>query len=576
MSWPPTMNHRGLDDLGDLPTQGFAGIPSTMSQDGLPHLAYDNSVHYPLTMSQNELLDFQDGEYFDGEQSAPNSSGYWKASLHPAEGEEGFTPYLHQHEFDKMEEILDEDNEDIDDELIFSSFHEATSWRSRTRSVNPQSSADPTIPRTLKQKKAAVKLVFKAYKSTALATDNPGMLKAFQEQKHDNRQVETICWSLVEGCIDRCDRGPLLNAYEPDKAKNNPSIKTFAERLDAIVGSLSHQKTICKHLLDAPYLNRFIDDPIGSKQRVESNRKLNKKKGGVMNVGKKALGLTGRKGRPRGSDAGSDDEVEEYKSESQEFRGESSGILSPFKTPDQPTLVGNSTSGPPSIGINPLYSAERFRSETPTPFHRRRRTATTTSQASPRTRALRSPSTQEFGNPGDMSPNIGQGMELSPVGMLPGPIIDPNMPAYTTQLPYSIEASNGFQSSYNMANDFATVNTFQNASVMLPIFCGRYQLTLANRTSTLRAWTIVTMLISTMDRPLLHAKFPDTSSNAKSATLLKLVEVATIVMDLMMNIAPVLAANAVADNTSRSRARVPDPDETEDMFPTVDDHDVTT
>lgn len=480
------MSDSGIDDVADLPTEGFAGIPSTMSQSGIPQLAYDDSVHYPPTMSQNELLDFEDGGYVDGEASAPSSLGHWKASLHPAEGEEGLTPYLHQQEFDKAEDILDEDNEDVDDELIFSSFQEATSWRSRTRSVNPQSSADPTIPRTLKHKKAAVKLVFKAYKSTALATDNPGMLKAFQEQKHDNRQVETICWSLVEGCIDRCDRGPLLNAYEPDKAKNNPSIKTFAERLDAIVASLSHQKTICKHLLDAPYLNRFIDDPIGSKQRVESNRKLNKKKGGVMNVGKKALGLTGRKGRPRVSDAGSDDEADEYKSESQEFRGESSGISSPFKTPDQSITAANNTGGYSSIGLNPLYSAERFRSETPTPTNRRR-AGTTTSQTSLRARALGSPSIQKFGVPGDMSPNIGQGMELSSMGMLPGPMIEPNMSVYAAHIPYGIGASNGYQSSYNMANSFPGMNSFENASVRLPIFCGIYQLTLTNRTSTLRA-----------------------------------------------------------------------------------------
>ncbi|KAF7512231.1 hypothetical protein GJ744_002393 [Endocarpon pusillum] len=454
------MSDGGLNDVADLATEGFAGIPSTMSQSGASHLAYDNSVHYPQTMAENEGLNFEDGGYVDGEASAPNSLAYWKASLHPAEGEEGLTPYLNQQEFEKAEEILDEDNEDVDDELIFSSFQEATSWRSRTRSVNPQSSADPTIPRTLKHKKAAVKLVFKAYKSTVLATDNPGMLKAFQEQKHDNRQVETICWSIVEGCIDRCDRGPLLNAYEPDKAKNNPSIRTFADRLDAIVESLSHQKTICKHLLDAPYLNRFIDDPVGSKQRVESNRKLNRKKGGVMDVGKKALGLTGRKGRPRVSDAGSDDEADEYKSESQEFRGESSGISSPFKTPDQSILAANSTGGPPSIGLNPLYSAERFHSETPTPSNRRR-AGTTASQTSLRPRALRSQSTQNFGGPGDMSPNIGRGMALSSMSTLPGPMIDPNMAVYSAQLPY------GYQSSYNMANNFTAMNpmnSFENAS----------------------------------------------------------------------------------------------------------------
>lgn len=47
------------------------------------------------------------------------------------------------------------------------------------------------------------------------------------------------------------------------------------------------------------------------------------------------------------------------------------------------------------------------------------------------------------------------------------------------------------------------------------------------------------------------------------------------VMDRMMSTAPVLAANAVADNISASHARVLDPDEKEDMSPDVDDHDVT-
>jgi hypothetical protein len=239
---------------------------------------------------------------------------------------------------------------------------EACTWREKTRTFDQQTAADPTIPRTVQQKKAAVKLVFKAYKSVALATDNAGMLRAFLEQKHDNRHVEIICWSLVDGCIDRCDRGPLLKAYEPDKAKNTSNIRSFADRLDAIVESLTQQKTICKHLLDAPYLNRFVDDPVGSRQRVESNRKLNKKKGGVMDVGKHALGMIGKRGRSNTGGAQTP-EVESDDAEMREHQRMSSSLSAPFQTPAQIKYINDS----PAVGYSPIPSSRSTRNYTLTP-----------------------------------------------------------------------------------------------------------------------------------------------------------------------------------------------------------------
>lgn len=50
------------------------------------------------------------------------------------------------------------------------------------------------------------------------------------------------------------------------------------------------------------------------------------------------------------------------------------------------------------------------------------------------------------------------------MGMLPGPMIEPNMPVYAAHIPYGIGASNGYQSSYNMANTFTGMNSFENAS----------------------------------------------------------------------------------------------------------------
>lgn len=360
------------------------------------------------------------------------------------------------------------DKHDADTELIFDNVQASFAWRVQTRVLNEQTSNDRTLPKTIEQKKAAVKLVFKAFKSIALATDNPGMLKAFGEQKHDNRHVETICWTVVEGCIDRCLKGPLVNAYEPEKAKNTASIKTFAARLDAIVESLSRQKTICKHLLDAPYLNKFLDDPVGSRQRVESNRKLNKKKGGMMEIGKNAMGLTGKKGRPRGQkslEADGDDEAEEYSSGTLGFQGDSSDVSSPFQTPDRPIRRANNYSAPPRIGVGPLNSGDRFRNETPTPPRRRRRAATSTALPPMRTPATPTPYGEEYDNAVFTDPNHGQQHPLAPMSTMQDSMVDPAL--------YSYSSTNGYG---QMGQTSAPMNSFEvAANVSLPFLCDRYK-----------------------------------------------------------------------------------------------------
>lgn len=424
----------------------------------------DSMTWLPL-MTDSSLTYPTDQEHFDDQMSAPQFLGHWKADLHPMEGQEGVTPYLRQKEFEKAVVALDQQNEKIDTELIFGSCQDAYNWRARLRTISIQATSDLTVPRNPEQKKAAVKLVFKAYKSVALATDNPGMLKAFEEQKHDNRHVETICWSIVEGCIDRCDRGPLLNAYEPEKAKNTASIKTFAERLDAIVESLSRQKTICKHLLDAPYLNRFLDDPVGAKQRVESNRKLNKRKGGVMDVGKKALGMSGRKGRPRGEktpDVGSDDEGENYGSENQDYPGQLSSISSPFRTPDQPISRGIDHSGPPGLGTSRLHSVDTFRNQSPTPPSRRQRAGTANSLSSFASRNSQSPYLAHYGDPAPLTPDtIIARTQLPPMNVLPSSMLDPALSPYGSNYPYGMHQSGNSMNPYDV--NVSTVTLFQGA-----------------------------------------------------------------------------------------------------------------
>ena len=59
------------------------------------------------------------------------------------------------------------------------------------------------------------------------------------------------------------------------------------------------RKTICKHLLDPYYLFQFIDDPVASQKRVVANKNLNKRKGHIMNAGKKIFGKSSPASSPQ-------------------------------------------------------------------------------------------------------------------------------------------------------------------------------------------------------------------------------------------------------------------------------------
>jgi hypothetical protein len=244
---------------------------------------------------------------------------YWKASLDAPLGREGETPYLDLENFESAEDLLDPYNDQIDSETLFHSLQESVHWRSQQVVENPPE-YDPTIPRDQRTKQACVKALFKAWKSTAIATDNPGMKKPFDEERHDNARVECLCWMLLEALIRRSENGPLLVAYDPTKTKENPAIQSFAVRFDEVVQSLREQKTICKHLLDAPYINTFVDDPVRARNRVASNRDLNRKKGDTMSLGKEQLrkgserGTTRKKGKKRARSISTDEDFSDAES----------------------------------------------------------------------------------------------------------------------------------------------------------------------------------------------------------------------------------------------------------------------
>lgn len=220
---------------------------------------------------------------------SPCSSGqsFWAPtprSEHTSYGP-GDHPYLNEETFASAVECLTR-KESVDNATAFTSYEDALEWRmkngQRTQDI------DNTVPTAPEQNRALVKVLFKAFKSIAKASDNESMIRPFRQMKHDNPRVEVICWEILNACIQRSTCGPLVAVYDPNKIKNSPTPLTFAERFDYIVRALSTQKTICKHLFDAPFVNTFVDDPVRAKTRVESNRVLNERKGRTMRAGREA------------------------------------------------------------------------------------------------------------------------------------------------------------------------------------------------------------------------------------------------------------------------------------------------
>ena len=187
-------------------------------------------------------------------------------------------------------ELKGEANEDnTANSTYFDDFLVAEMYRNALRPT--KIFVDETIPTTPPAIKAHVTLLVRAFNSHDAVDDNPGMIRPFEELRHDSKMVEMLCWNLVKACIYRSKSDePLLASYDPSKSKNAAGLETFAKRYDNMVMAMARSKTICKHLHDAPYMNTFVDDPMKSVRRVDANRELNKQKADTMHKGKQAEG----------------------------------------------------------------------------------------------------------------------------------------------------------------------------------------------------------------------------------------------------------------------------------------------
>ncbi|KAF9893258.1 hypothetical protein FE257_011688 [Aspergillus nanangensis] len=173
----------------------------------------------------------------------------------------------------------------VDVETHFRSLDEV---KEHLRSKSPVA-YDPTIPHNQFQKQAIVKTMVNLMGGIEYAQDNDNMIAPFAEQRYSTIRLETACWQLLEAIIDRHRDGPLMTAYA-NVRKSTTELESFADRLTLIMELIASHKTMCKHLLDAPYIYSLVDDPVAAQKRVEANKTLNARKGVVMKAGKQLLG----------------------------------------------------------------------------------------------------------------------------------------------------------------------------------------------------------------------------------------------------------------------------------------------
>lgn len=211
----------------------------------------------------------------------------------------GWTPYVNFADFPDVLEMLRDMRSDPfeytpDNATIFTNIQEVDEWRDSEmkksgRNQDPQDEEE--MPKTDEEKAAIVKLLFKAFKSTADGQSSDTVMTHFNAQVHSNAHVEAICWQLLEAAIRRSKGGPLCHAYEPGKPAKSAGNRdlSFAQRINALIEALRWEKSVCVNLLRAPKVLDAVDCPSYLGKRTGGNRELNKKKAEIAKLGKAKL-----------------------------------------------------------------------------------------------------------------------------------------------------------------------------------------------------------------------------------------------------------------------------------------------
>ncbi|KAL8831946.1 MAG: hypothetical protein Q9191_000586 [Dirinaria sp. TL-2023a] len=117
------------------------------------------------------------------------------------------------------------------------------------------------------------------------AQDNEGMKRTWKALRKDRPKLQLVCRKVLNACyVSQNISTPLQHSVKPQH-----HYETLDDRVDAICEAFKQQKTMCKHLMEAPYLYQVVDDPNLAAMRVINNRKVNQGKKEAIEQGRKAL-----------------------------------------------------------------------------------------------------------------------------------------------------------------------------------------------------------------------------------------------------------------------------------------------
>ena len=177
--------------------------------------------------------------------------------------------------------------------------HNAESYSQRQAS-SPSSHMMPRNSHPMKPQKEAshgrqkaiyFHLLLTAMKDIKKAQDNAGMVDTWEKLMNTKqKRIEQVCRELVEKAYEAQEKAPLPLG---ENSKSITQYENVADRLSKLESVLTTQKTICKHLLDEPYINRVVTDPERAQTLVEANRRVNFQKKQNALAGEKALGVQG-------------------------------------------------------------------------------------------------------------------------------------------------------------------------------------------------------------------------------------------------------------------------------------------
>lgn len=103
---------------------------------------------------------------------------------------------------------------------------------------------DPTLSRSVEQKRAIVKALCLAMTSTEVAEDNPTTIKQFVVSEYDPARIEALAWNILDAIVTRVVYGPLQFAQAATKNKKKKKSQTdemasFAERMGVVIEGLA-------------------------------------------------------------------------------------------------------------------------------------------------------------------------------------------------------------------------------------------------------------------------------------------------------------------------------------------------